>query len=101
MSRVQLDRRPAILLDPREEPGDDHLVRLLVELDQLDRPDLVVPPLHVGGVEELQQQRLPDHPRGLPTQPAPYSFGTRMISILRFFAFPSAVSLVATGFHSP
>ena len=53
---LPVDLVPGLLLELGQHIGDDHLVRLLVQLGELDRPDLVVPPLQRGAAEQAPDQ---------------------------------------------
>ena len=47
--------RRVLLLELAEHVGDHHLVRLFVQLPQLHRSYLVIPPLHIGRVVDSEE----------------------------------------------
>jgi hypothetical protein len=49
------------LFEFSQDISDDHFMGLLVQLDQLDRANLVIPALHAGGFENFFDQGPGDH----------------------------------------
>jgi len=68
------------LLELAEEKGDDHFMRLLVEFNQFHRPHLVIPPLHICGIEYLQDQRLSYHHNSLNIYPVTCNMDCRILT---------------------